>query len=744
MKFGKELALQMVQEWQEAYIDYTNLKSLLKDILRFKQKNKPSQQIPTLPNGGLNRRISLYRAFSGLTRRPSNVTEEDVEDQVILVNAVQQVGSEGCYHTQFLKTSEKGGEYELVFFRRLDDEFNKVSQFYKMKVGLVLNEAQELNKQMDALIALRLKVHKPTVPFEDVMPSRDSKGNGSPVCKEMAHMEVIEEIEKSQSGTDHKPEADSTLASLDVLNHVKINVKLETPRSTIKGIFTDSKHRDLTFSTQELREVEEQLKRAFFEFYQKLKLLKSYSFLNLLAVSKIMKKYDKITSRSASKAYLKMVDNSYIGSSDEVTRLMERVEATYIKHFSNANRSKGISALKPKARPERHRTTFCLGFFSGCSVALAVGIGVIIHARNIFNHDRRGQYMENMFPLYSLFGFIVLHLIMYSANVFFWRRYRVNHPFIFGFKPGTDLGYRQVFLVGAGLAVLALAGVLSNLDMDLDPRTKSFQALTELVPLGLVTVLLLITFCPFNIMYRSSRFFILRCLLHCVLAPLYKVQALRCLEFYICYYVGGDFRQRKNSCNKSQIFQIFYLIVAVIPYWFRFIQCIRRFVEEKDKMQGYNGLKYLSTIVAVVIRTIYEQKMGTTWKIMAGASSMIAAVANTYWDLVIDWGLLQWHSNNFCLRDKLLVPHKSVYFIAMILDVLLRFAWLQSILGFREFFFFHRTAVTAIFACLEILRRGIWNFFRLENEHLNNVGNYRAFKSVPLPFNYNEDDDKDE
>ncbi|THF97316.1 hypothetical protein TEA_013071 [Camellia sinensis var. sinensis] len=32
----------------------------------------------------------------------------------------------------------------------------------------------------------------------------------------------------------------------------------------------------------------------------------------------------------------------------------------------------------------------------------------------------------------------------------------------------------------------------------------------------------------------------------------------------------------------------------------------------------------------------------------------------------------------------------------------------------------------------------------LENEHLNNVGKYRAFKSVSLPFNHNEDDDKDE
>ena len=39
-----------------------------------------------------------------------------------------------------------------------------------------------------------------------------------------------------------------------------------------------------------------------------------------------------------------------------------------------------------------------------------------------------------------------------------------------------------------------------------------------------------------------------------------------------------------------------------------------------------------------------------------------------------------------------------------------------------------------------------WFWFhskRLENEHVNNVGKYRAFKTVPLPFNYDEDDDKD-
>ena len=88
----------------------------------------------------------------------------------------------------------------------------------------------------------------------------------------------------------------------------------------------------------------------------------------------------------------------------------------------------------------------------------------------------------------SLFGFIVLHMLMYSANIYFWRRYRVNYTFIFGFKPGNALGYREVLLLSSALSVITLAGVLSNLDMEMDQRTKSFEALTELVPLGIVVV----------------------------------------------------------------------------------------------------------------------------------------------------------------------------------------------------------------------------------------------------------------
>ncbi|KAL3654250.1 Phosphate transporter PHO1 3 [Castilleja foliolosa] len=785
MKFGKEYASQMVPEWQQAYMDYVYLKTLLKEI----QRNKPAPARPT----ALGRNLTLYRAFSGLTQRSNNnhpQSPSDVENQVIVVSNVNERAE-----TMFLMAADEGGENELFYFKKLDEEFNKVVSFYKLKVEEVIKDAGVLNKQMKALIAFRVKVENPkglsnnSLDLEsnklasEVAASTAALASTTPLAAtrswKRARLDVIDEessvkqgpIDESgldnEEGLEMKPvnpsndqvkKANET-SHLEILKRVTFNTAPETPRSTLKGFLKSSNQTNLKFSKDNLRKAEEQLKCAFVEFYHKLRLLKSYSFLNIMAFSKIMKKYDKIASRSASKPYMKMVDNSYLGNSDEMSKLMERVEVTFIKHFSNSNRSKGMNILRPQKRRERHRLTFFMGLLVGCTIALIMALILIIRARNLINNEGRAVYMDTMFPLYSLFGFIVLHMLMYAANIYFWRRYRVNYSFIFGFKQGTELGYKEILLVSFCLGVLALASVLANLDMEMDPVTRDYKAITELVPLGLVVLVIVVMLCPLNIIYRSSRYFLLVCLLHCFSAPLYKVtlpdffladqltsqvQALRSLEFYICYYGWGDYKLRQNSCQNSDVFRTFSYIIAAIPYWSRLLQCLRRLADEKDAMQGYNGLKYLSTIIAVSTRTAYTLNRGSaSWELTAWVTSIIATLVSTYWDIVVDWGLFQWHSKNRLLRDKLLIPHKSVYFLAMVLNVLLRLAWMQTVLGVTVFSL-HRQTMTTLVASLEIIRRGLWNFFRLENEHLNNVGKYRAFKSVPLPFNYDEDEDKDE
>lgn len=83
-------------------------------------------------------------------------------------------------------------------------------------------------------------------------------------------------------------------------------------------------------------------------------------------------------------------------------------------------------------------------------------------------------------------------------------------------------------------------------------------------------------------------------------------------------------------------------------------------------MHALNGLKYFSTIVAVVMRTGNDLNWGITWKIMAAASSGVATIVSTYWDIVIDWGLLRRNSKNPWLREKLLISNRSVYFVAIV------------------------------------------------------------------------------
>ncbi|KAG2278764.1 hypothetical protein Bca52824_061319 [Brassica carinata] len=789
MKFGKEYETQMIQEWREAYMDYRSLKAIVKQILRHHQKKQQQQRPPPLPsqqngetapslqpNGGVNqvgeetgptglsRTISLYRAFSGLTNRSRGSPKkshkqnnplsskrhhhyhlfDDDEDQVILINEDKT----GTYTTTFLCSAEEGGDMDVQFFRRLDGEFNKVLRFYKQKVESVMEEADELSRQLNVLIALRVKVENPNIVFPNIsaVSSASSSPHSTPRTPATSPLEVIKEVEQKEHKKDkkvYKP------APVEILDHIKIKIEAETPLQTLKSMIMGLTSQQ-NFSKVELKGAEELMSRAFVEFYQKLRFLKSYCFLNQLAFSKILKKYDKTTSRNTSKPYLNTVDHSYLGSCDEVSRLMSRVEATFIKHFANGNHRDGMKSLRPKTKREKHRVTYCLGFLSGCAAALAISIAVVVHIRGIAKSEGRHQYMENIFPLYSLLGFVAVHLFMFAGNIYFWGRYRVNYPFIFGFEHGTDLGYREVLLVGAGLAVLTFGGVLSNLDMEMDPRTKSFSVITELVPLALLFCLLTVSFCPFDIIYRASRYFFIGSVIRCVLSPLYKVilpdffladqltsqvQAFRSLLFYVCYYGwAGDFKKRTHECYESDIYKKLYLVVAIVPYWFRFAQCIRRLVEERDKNQGLNALKYLSTILAVATRTIFEMQKGRYLLTVAVATSTIATLFNTYWDIFMDWGLMNPNSKNPWLRDKLLIPHKSTYFIVMVVNVVLRLAWMQTVLGIREAPFLHKRALVAVVAILEIIRRGIWNFFRLENEHLNNVGKYRAFKSVPLPF----------
>lgn len=269
MKFGKEYRTQMVPEWVDAYMDYNSLKIILRQI-RLSQLPKT----PHTPLSALQRKFSIYSPLRVLKVESRNLqNERDLEEQVIKFSPIAGENNRTIYRTRLLlPPDEIGREFEVEFFKKLDEELNKVNAFYWEKVDSVVKEAAELNKQMDAYVALRIKVKHPSFKQPDPDAAKSlmgaTPGRGDPSSS------------NSGAGTSNVNRANIKSDPLKVLDHVKINDIHEGPISAIGGILKDSHDKDLSFSKKELKEVEEQLKLVFAEFYQKLRLLKNYRLRN--------------------------------------------------------------------------------------------------------------------------------------------------------------------------------------------------------------------------------------------------------------------------------------------------------------------------------------------------------------------------------------------------------------------------------------------------------------------------------
>ena len=105
-----------------------------------------------------------------------------------------------------------------------------------------------------------------------------------------------------------------------------------------------------------------------------------------------------------------------------------------------------------------------------------------------------------------------------------------------------------------------------------------------------------------------------------------------------------------------------------------------------------------------------------------------------WWDINMDWGLGRIEYN--FLGPRLMYPKRSMYYAIMALDLVLRFAWVLTLIppdtGASFALPHYLTAVSMI---LELYRRTVWGFLRLENEHRSNAAGFRRVGFVPLHFN---------
>jgi hypothetical protein len=137
--------------------------------------------------------------------------------------------------------------------------------------------------------------------------------------------------------------------------------------------------------------------------------------------------------------------------------------------------------------------------------------------------------------------------------------------------------------------------------------------------------------------------------------------------------------------------------------------------------------KHLAAFVTfAIINAIY------TCKTSFCPFSTLVNISVAIWDLLMDWSLLQPNASKRFLRDVRGYKSTHWYYLAIVLDPILRFNWIFYAIYTHDLQ--HSTFVSFAVALSEITRRGIWVLFRVENEHCSNVARFKASRDVPLPY----------
>ncbi|KAF8175406.1 EXS family-domain-containing protein [Mycena galopus ATCC 62051] len=278
---------------------------------------------------------------------------------------------------------------------------------------------------------------------------------------------------------------------------------------------------------------------------------------------------------------------------------------------------------------------------------------------------------------------------------------------------------------------------------------------------------------PFPLFFRSSRYWLIRNIAKLLASGTSRVEftdfwcdlfshfsdqfcslvfTLSNLNLVVCVYAEG-FSSNWRNCGASSRFWPLSFALAILPFLVRVIQSIKRYSDSGLTTHWINAGKYGSGVVAYLCYFIWRHKaVGgygrsfAVWVFFQTIYSIYASSWASYTDLLVDWSILRLNVTYPLLRRELIYSnHIYLYYFAIASNILIRFIWVLYIplhgpdMMLRTF----------IGGSCEMIRRVQWNFYRVENEHLGNVDQYRVTREVPLPYSldepreYDADDDED-
>ncbi|GJJ72444.1 xenotropic and polytropic retrovirus receptor 1 [Entomortierella parvispora] len=498
------------------------------------------------------------------------------------------------------------------------------------------------------------------------------------------------------------------------------------------------------------------IKAALYEFYRSLEMIKNYKVLNHTGFAKILKKFDKTAGWRASKPYMNSkLKPAYFMTSGIIQDLIVETEDLFIDTFEKGHRRRGMAKLRiPDSKNQTHHLTSTrIGIYMGLTAPLMVQA---LQAAFSTKREEEVPYWDSLLLVYAGLFLSILFACLFGINMYVWAKSRINYKFIFEFDPRDNLDFHEYFELPIFLMLLLTLAVY----LDFGSKLTAHVA-TAYWPLILISITFSILFCPLPIAHFTARRWFISSIGRILASGFYRVEfrdfflademnslsySIEQFEFAMCAY-SQQWNNLGQTCSTSHMWVTPFF--TALPAWFRFLQCLRRY---RDTLEWFphllNAGKYMTSLVNLFVYFSYRHYGGTTLRIYFILVSTVTSIYTFAWDIYMDWGLFRLGKQAPVyplLRQELVYSRVWVYYLAIVLDLLGRFSWVVRLIPMN----INVNLLSFVLAFLEVLRRWQWNFFRLENEHLNNCGQFRAIKDIPLPFHIRvegetDDDDDDE
>ncbi|KAK7966358.1 signal transduction protein Syg1 [Apiospora aurea] len=616
---------------------------------------------------------------------------------------------------------------EQEFFDFLDGELDKVETFYKQK------EEQAGQR----LAVLREQLHE----------MRNRRAN------ELAEVKQRKKGEAG-NGNDHLLSSNGEGGAQGWMDPIKSKIfkpgpnsaaLLKMPRTPVFSGRSAESGRDYVKKSHgddvPYRTAKRKLKLALQEFYRGLELLKSYTLLNRTAFRKLNKKYDKaVNARPPYKYMNEKVNKAWFVNSDVLDGHIVAVEDLYARYFEKGNHKIAAGKLRRLTRRPKDVSgnTFLNGLFIGTGAVFTLQ-GLVYGVELLFDPDPIVR--EQTTYLMQLYGgyFLMLYLFaLFCGDCYLWNKNKINYPFIFEFDPRHHLDWRE--LAEFPSFCLLFLGIFIWLNFTRYGSPDMFLY----YPVLLIFFTLVLILLPAPILGHRSRKWFVYSHYRLLFAGLFPVEfrdfflgdmycsltyATCNVELFFCLYARSWNDPSQCNSSHSRLLGFFNAVPAI---W-RAFQCIRRYADTKNMFPHLvNCGKYGMTILAAVMLSIYRIDNTHSNLALFVTFSTVNAIYCSIWDLLMDFSLLQPDARHNLLRDILALKRRWPYYFIMVVDPILRFAWIFYAIFTHDTQ--HSTAVSFLLGFAEVTRRGMWALLRVENEHCGNVAQYKASRDVPLPY----------